>query len=87
MNVITESELKELNTRFDKIKCASHMKCIDCDNYTKLYLDTVYLHNLGLIPIEDNRFLNCLLNDLTQHIKEIHPDRYAEFEKFIKGDK
>ena len=85
--MISESELKEICNRFDRLKLASGLKCPDCGTYKKIYLDTIYLHNCGLIPIEDNRFLNCLLDDLTQHIRENHPDRWIEFEKFIKGDK
>ena len=80
--MITETELKQINRKFDKFKIASHMKCTDCDTYIKLYLDTVYLHNIGLIPIENSQFLNALLSDLKTHIFNTHPDR-AEY--FLKG--
>ena len=80
--MITEIELKQINRKFDKFKIASHMKCPDCDTYIKLYLDMVYLHNIGLIPIENNKFLTVFLNDFETHIRKNHPDR-AEY--FLKG--
>ncbi len=79
--MITEAELKELNNKFDKLGIASKMKCPDCVGYIKLYLSTVYLHNSGVLPIEDNHFLNALLSELETHIRTDHRDRAKYFLK------
>ena len=86
--MITKSKLKKFDNKYRKLCIASGLRCAECASIIKIYRETVYLHNLNILKIEDDKFLKCLLTDLETHIRENHPDRAEYFlDRMFKGDK
>lgn len=65
--------------QFSKLAVASQRRCVECDQFKEIYLQTQYLSKIaGLIP-EDKNFITALLNDLKSHIQEQHQERAKAF--------
>ena len=62
----------------NKLFIAAGLKCKECESFIDLYLETVYLYKLGFTE-ENKLFETVLLEDLEEHIKDKHLDRYNAF--------
>jgi hypothetical protein len=65
-------------TQPNKLFIATQFKCKECEEFKDVYTQTLYLNNLGLLE-KDKLFDEILLNDLEEHIKTKHLDRYNSF--------
>jgi hypothetical protein len=65
-------------TQPNKLFIATQFKCKECEEYKDVYTQTVYLNKLGFTE-EDKLFETALLEDLEEHIKTEHLDRYDTF--------